>query len=147
MALGDPGGRKPTAKTGNDEVNGDSGAHKQRKTKREEAEEEKKVPQEHPKGSAPVEPGPPFGGNVGFTTVKLMFLLIPLGRSKMLLGGLGGSFAGARAPPRAPGGPLGWLGAALWEALGGLRATLGGPRDTLRGNFWKTGGIAKGFIT
>ena len=60
-----------------------------------------------------------------------------------VLGGLGG---GARAPPRAPGGSLGGLWGALWGALGGLRAALGGPRDTLRGHFWKTGVIAKSFV-
>ena len=38
-----------TAKTDIDEVNGDRGAQKEPKTKREEAEEEKKVPQEHPR--------------------------------------------------------------------------------------------------
>ena len=82
-----------TAKTGNDEVNGDRGAHKQRKTKREEAEEEKKGPQEHPKGIPPIGRGPLLGGNVGFLIVKPMFSLVPLGRSKVLLGGLGGAMA------------------------------------------------------
>ena len=36
------------------------------KKKRGEAEEEKKGPQEHPKGIPPIDPGPLLGGNVGF---------------------------------------------------------------------------------
>ena len=97
--MGDPEGSQLTAKTGNDEVNGDRGAHKEPKTKREEAEEKQTGPQEHPRGVATIGPGPPLGGNVGFTKVKLMFLLIHLGRSKVLLGGSWGCLWGANGSP------------------------------------------------
>ena len=43
--MGNPGGSQLTAKTGNDEVNAGHGAHNEPKTKREEAEDEKKGPQ------------------------------------------------------------------------------------------------------
>ena len=66
--------------------------------------------------------------------------------SKVLIGMPWADLLGARAPPKAPGVPLGGLWGALWGALGGLRAALGGPRGTLRDHFWKTGVIAKSFV-
>ena len=130
--MGDPGGSQLTAKTGNDEVNGDRGAHKEPKTKREEAEEEKKGPQEHPKGSTPIDSAPPLGGNVGFTVVEPMFLLIPLGRSKVLLGGSwGGLWGGLGCFLGHWGGIFGGLGGLLGR-LGGILGGLGGILGGLR---------------
>ena len=51
-----------------------------------------------------------------------------------------------KTPPRVPGGSPGGLGDALFGALGSFRAALGGSRGTLRGHFWRTGGIAKSFV-
>ena len=59
-----------TAKTGNDEVNRDRGAHNESKTKREEAETESRGPQEHPRGIAIIGPGLPLGRNVGMYVCK-----------------------------------------------------------------------------
>ena len=56
--LGGPWGGQSTAKTGDDEVNGDRGADSEPKTKREEAEEEKKGPEDHPRGVTLIDPGP-----------------------------------------------------------------------------------------
>ena len=117
------------AKTGDDEVNEDRGADKEPKTKREEAEEEKKGPQEHPKGSTPIDSGPPLGGNVSITAVKLMFLLIPLGRSKVLLGGSWGGLWGGKGSPKSSWGtPWGTLGRPL-GVRGSLREPLGGQME------------------
>ena len=129
-ALGDPGGSQLTAKTGNDEVNGDRGAHKEPKTKREEAEEEKRGPQKHPRGVTTIDPGPPLGGNVGFITVKLMFLLFPFRVSNVLLGGSWGTFGGQWLPRRFLGDPWGGSRAPFGRPWGDRRA----PVDATFGN-------------
>ena len=134
------------AKTGGDELNGDRGAHKETKTKRARADEEKKGPQGPPKGIPLIDPGSPLGRSVRFTLIKPMFLLASLGRSKVLLGASGGVLGAPRLPPGAPGGPPGGLGAVLMGALGGPWGSLGGPRGALREHFWKTGGFAKSLV-
>ena len=108
-------------KTGGDELNGDRGAHKETKTKRARADEEKKGPQGPPKGIPLIDPGSPLGRSVRFTLIKPMFLLASLGRSKVLLGGSGGALGGPKAPPQ------GLLG----DPLGGSGPSLGGPWGTL----------------
>jgi hypothetical protein len=114
------------AKTGGDELNGDRGAHKETKTKRARADEEKKRPQGPPKGIPLIGPGSPLGRSVRFTSIKPMFLLASLGRSKVLLGASGGGLGAPRLPPGAPGGSPGGLGAVLGGPLGDLGAALGG---------------------
>ena len=66
-ALGDPGGGEVEAKTGGEELSGDRGAHQQNKNKTSEADEEKKGPQGHPRGSTIVDLGPPLCRTICFT--------------------------------------------------------------------------------
>ena len=66
------------------------------------------TPHARPNGIPPIKSVPPFKGNVSFTTINFMFLLIPLGWSKVLLCGVSVyRWGGASAPPRAPGGRFG----------------------------------------
>ena len=59
--LGDPGGGEVESKTGDEELNGDRGAHNKPKTKRAGADGEKKGPQGPPKGIPLIGPGSPLG--------------------------------------------------------------------------------------
>ena len=111
---------------GGEELNGDRGADKKTKTKRAGADEEKKGPQGHPRGTTIIDPGPPLGRSIRFTFIKPMFSLVYLGCSKVLLGDSGGGLGAPRLPPGALGGPLGGLGAVLGGPLGDLGAALGG---------------------
>ena len=131
------------AKTGGDELNGDRGAHKETKTKRARADEEKKGPQGPPKGSTIIGPGPPLGRSVRFTVTKPMFLSASFGRSKVLLGGLLGGGSGG---PRLPRGALvdswgGGSGPSLGDPWGSL-----GQLGEAEGRFWQTGGPAKSLV-
>ena len=133
--MGDLGGGKFKAQTGGEGVSVDRGARNKPKTKREGAEEEKKRPQKHPRGIPLIDPGPSLGRNVSIALVKPVFLLAPLGWSKVFLGGSGGALGGPTVPPEAPGGSPGGLGGALGGSLGCLGAALGGRGGLMASTF------------
>ena len=127
--LGGPWGGEVEAKTGGEELSGDRGAHNKPKTKRAGADEEKKGPKGHPSGIPIIDPGPPLGRSIGFTSIRPMFLLASLGRSKVLLGASGGGPWGAQGFPEG----------LLVGPLGGSGPSLGGPWGTL-GQPWEAEG-------
>ena len=109
---------------GGEGLSGDRGAHNEPKTKRAAADAE----EWHTNGPAKALRSliwAPLGRSVRFTLIEPMVLLAFLGRSKVLLVGSGVSLGGTQAPPRAPGGPSGMLGAVLGGPLGDLGAALG----------------------
>ena len=118
--LGGPWGGEVEANTGGDELHGDRGAHKNIKTKRAGADEEKKGPQGYLRGTTRIDLGPPLGRSVRFTCIKPMFSLVYLGCSKVLLGGSWGGLGGPKAHPRGS-----------WGTPWGARAVLGGPLGDL----------------
>ena len=88
--LGDLGGGKVTAMRGRNHETGPEGPWEEGLGDQRGRKGRAKGAEEHPRGVTIIDPGPPLVGNVGFLIVKPLFSLVPLGRSKVLLGGLWG---------------------------------------------------------